>query len=57
MPRALTALLLLLISLPLCAQPAHPILAVGAAAPDFALPGWMAKFTSSAIMRPARFLS
>jgi peroxiredoxin len=39
MPRALTALLLFLISLPLCAQPAHPILAEGAAAPDFTLPG------------------
>ncbi len=39
MPRALASLLLLLIYVPLWAQPAHPILAVGAAAPDFALPG------------------
>ena len=39
MRRALTTLFLLLISMALWAQPAHPILAVGAAAPDFALPG------------------
>ena len=39
MRRALATLLLLLISVPLWAQPAHPILALGSAAPDFALPG------------------
>jgi peroxiredoxin len=39
MPRALASLLLLLISAPLCAQPAHPILALDSPAPDFALPG------------------
>lgn len=39
MPRSLASLLLLLISLPLWAQPAHPILALGSSAPDFALPG------------------
>lgn len=39
MSRALASFLLLLFTLPLWAQPAHPILAVGAAAPDFALPG------------------
>ncbi len=39
MRRALTTLFLLLISMPLWAQSAHPILAVGSAAPDFALPG------------------
>jgi peroxiredoxin len=39
MPRALASLLLLLISAPLWAQPAHPILALDSPAPDFALPG------------------
>ena len=39
MPRALASLLLLLLSAPLWAQPAHPILALDSPAPDFALPG------------------
>ena len=39
MRRTLTALLLLLTSASLQAQPAHPILGLGSPAPDFALPG------------------
>ena len=39
MRRTLTSLLLLLTSASLQAQPAHPILALGSPAPDFALPG------------------
>lgn len=39
MRRTFSCFLLLLFSLPLLAQPVHPILALGSPAPDFALPG------------------